>query len=452
MLADLFRGLMPHPKRKLLHITAGAAGMYCGSCIRDNALASQLMAMGHDVILVPFYTPPLTDEESVSEEKVFFGGISVYLEQHVPLFRKTPWLIDKLWDSRLALKLASKSSIQVEPTALGELTVSMLRGEEGNQRKELEKLLGWLRNEPAPDVINIPYALLISLAEPLKRALRRPVVCTLQGEDIFLDGLQEPYRSESLSLIKSNIPAVDAFMAVSDYYAGYMIDYLGIEPERMHVVPLGITLEGNYQENRPSSEVFTIGFFTRVAPEKGLHILCEAYRRLRERGLITESRIEVAGYLAPEHKTYLQGIEEQMKAWGLESEFNYRGVLDRQQKIEFYRSMNVLSVPATYNDPKGIFLLESMANGTPVVQPRRGTLTEIVERTGGGLLYESDDIEGLADCILAIYRDPARAEEMGRRGAEAVREMYSAESMAERALDVYARVLEDAPARQIEVV
>jgi glycosyltransferase involved in cell wall biosynthesis len=443
---------MQHPKRKLLHITAGAAGMYCGSCIRDNALASQLMSMGHDVILVPFYTPPLTDEESVSEQKVFFGGISVYLEQHVPLFRKTPWLLDRLWDSRFALKLASKSSLQVEPAALGELTVSMLRGEEGNQSKELNKLISWLASEPEPDIINLPYTLLISLAEPLKRALRRPVVCTLQGEDIFLDGLQEPYRSESLSLIKSNIPSVDAFMAVSDYYAAYMIDYLGIEPERMHVVPLGINLEGHSHENRPRSEVFTVGFFTRVAPEKGLHLLAEAYRRLRERGELPESRLEVAGYLAPEHKAYLQGIEEQMKVWGLGSEFNYRGVLDREQKIKFFQSMNVLSVPATYNDPKGIFLLEAMANGTPVVQPRRGTLTEIVERTGGGLLYEPDDIDGLAECLLAIYKDTARAEEMGRNGAEAVRQLYSAEVMAERALDVYARVLEDAPARQIEVV
>jgi len=443
---------MQHPKRKLLHITAGAAGMYCGSCIRDNALASQLMSMGHDVILVPFYTPPLTDEESVSEHKVFFGGISVYLEQHVPLFRKTPWLLDRLWDSRFALKLASKSSIQVEPAALGELTVSMLRGEEGNHRKELEKLISWLRSEPAPDVINIPYTLLISLAEPLKRALHRPVVCTLQGEDIFLDGLQEPYRSEAISLIKSNIPAVDAFMAVSDYYASYMIDYLGIEPERMHVVPLGITLEGNHHENRPRNDLFTIGFFTRVAPEKGLHILCEAYRRLRERGELSNSKIEVAGYLVPEHKAYLHGIEEQMKVWGLDGEFYYRGVLDREHKIDFYRNMNVLSVPATYNDPKGIFLLEAMANGTPVVQPRRGTLTEIVERTGGGLLHEADDIDGLAESLLAMYKDPARAEEMGRRGAESVREMYSAEVMAGRALDVYARVLENTPARQIEVV
>src|SRR5215471_9281488 len=116
---------------KILSITAGAAGMYCGSCFRDNALAAELMAQGHDVQLVPIYTPTLTDEENVSQRRVFFGGISVYLQQHSSFFRHTPWLVDRLWDSQLALKLVAKSSVAVDPGSLGDLTVSMLMGENG---------------------------------------------------------------------------------------------------------------------------------------------------------------------------------------------------------------------------------------------------------------------------------------------------------------------------------
>ena len=68
---------------KILSITAGAGDMYCGSCLRDNALAAELIARGHDVTLLPFYTPTLTDEPNVSAgSRVFFGGISVYLQQH----------------------------------------------------------------------------------------------------------------------------------------------------------------------------------------------------------------------------------------------------------------------------------------------------------------------------------------------------------------------------------
>src|SRR5690242_20535971 len=204
---------------KILAFTAGAAQMYCGSCIRDNALAAELKRQGHDVILLPIYTPTLTDETNVSEDKVVFGGISVYLEQYSSLFRKTPWLLDRLWDSQWALKLASKRSIAVNPRLLGEMTISMLRGENGHQRKEIKKLAQWLRTEPPPDIVTLPNSLLIGLARPIREATGRPVCCTLQGEDLFLSQLQEPYRSTSLELMRANVQHVDRFVAVSEYYA-----------------------------------------------------------------------------------------------------------------------------------------------------------------------------------------------------------------------------------------
>ena len=176
--------------------------MYCGSCLRDNALAAELLARGHDVTLTPVYTPTRTDEPNVSRRRVFFGGISVFLEQHSSLFRHTPGLLDRLWDADWAIRMASKRQIKVDPKSLGELTVSMLRGEQGFQRKEIDKLLDWLRTEPQFDVINLPYSLLLGIAEPLKRTLRAPVCCTLQGEDLFLDGLGEPYRQQALDLIR----------------------------------------------------------------------------------------------------------------------------------------------------------------------------------------------------------------------------------------------------------
>jgi glycosyltransferase involved in cell wall biosynthesis len=422
---------------KILYITAGAANMYCGSCLRDNALAAELIARGHDVTLVPIYTPTLTDEPNVSSDHVFFGGISVYLQQHLSLFRKTPRLFDRLWDSAWALKMASRRSIPTSPKLLGELTVSMLKGEDGNQRKELGKMLDWLKGEEPPDIISLPYTLLIGLAKPIRDALKRPVFCTLQGEDLFLEGLHEPYRSESLRLIRENVRHVDVFIAVSNYYAEFMPRYLGIPEDKMRVVPLGINLQGYSARERARQEPFTIGYFARIAPEKGLHVLVEAYKRLRERADFPAARLEVAGYLGAEHKSYLNGIEKQMKEWGLSEEFHYRGVLDRQEKIEFLRGLDVLSVPATYDEPKGIFLLEAMACGVPLVQPRRGAFTEIIEKTGGGVLVEPDDSESLADGIFTLYQNPALAEEMGERGFRGVREHYSVERMADRALEVY---------------
>lgn len=412
--------------------------MYCGSCLRDNALAAELLARGHDVLLTPVYTPTRTDENNVSGRQVFFGGISVYLEQHAPIFRYTPRVFDRLWDSDWALRLATSRRIKVDPGNLGQLTVSMLRGERGFQRKEIRKLLDWLATEPRFDVVNLPYTLLLGLAEPIKRVLKVPVCCTLQGEDLFLDGLGEPYRRQSLDLIREAARHVDAFLPVSEYYLDYMPKYLGVPADKMRLAPLGINLHG--YEPRPSapSGPFTIGYFARVAPEKGLHVLCEAYRRLRARADgPRQVRLVAAGYLAPEHEPYLEGITRQMNEWGLGAEFEYRGELDRAAKIAFLQGLHVMSVPATYAEPKGIFLLEAMAIGVPVVQPRHGAFPEIITRTGGGLLVAPDDPDALADGWLKLWSDPALAAALGSAGAAGVREHYHVGRMAERVEGIY---------------
>jgi glycosyltransferase involved in cell wall biosynthesis len=428
---------------KILYLTGGAGKMYCGSCLRDNALASELISRGHDVTLLPVYTPTRTDEPNVSHPKVFFGGISVYLEQYVPLFRHSPRWLDRLWDATPMLRLASDRSISTSPKMLGELTVSMLRGEHGFQKKEIEKLQAWLEHEPAPDVVSLPYTLLLGLAKPLKKALKKPICCTLQGEDLFLEGLQEPYKSEAFDLIKANIEHVDAFISVSEYYTRFMPDYLAIPPAKIHTVPLGINFNGYEKRELGDGRPFTVGFFARVAPEKGLHVLAEAYRNVRLSGEIPEARLDVAGYLAPEHRPYVVEIEQQMKDAGLGSEFKYHGELDREQKIAFLRSLDVLSVPATYDEPKGFFLLEAMGCGVPVVQPRRGAFSEIVTKTGGGLLFNSNDPVELSCGLANLFRDRALAEQLSENGYRNVREHYSIGRMVDRALEVYRGVVEN---------
>jgi len=416
--------------------------MYCGSCLRDNALATELIARRHDVLLLPVYTPTHTDEPNVSQNHVVLGGISAYLQQYVPFFRKTPGWLDRLWDSKTVLSLASRGSISTNPKMLGEMTVSVLKGEDGFQRKEIYKLIDWLKSQPLPDVISLPYSLLLGLAGPLKRALDRPICCTLQGEDLFLDGLHEPYRTQALDLIRSHIQHVDAFLPVSEYYAEFMPGYLGIPSEKIKVVPLGINLEGFEAKEPNGSKPFTVGYLARVAPEKGLHLLAEAYRSLRRQQGESQARLEVAGYMSGECESYLEAIKKRLHEWGLSAEFSYRGVLDRAEKIRFLRRLDVFSVPATYDEPKGVSLLEAMACGVPVVQPRRGAFTEIVEKTSGGLLVEPDDAESLANGLMQIFQDRELAGELGRSGVRGVRQHYSAAHMADRALEAYESVLE----------
>ena len=422
---------------RILSLTAGAASMYCGSCLRDNALAAELIRQGHDVTLLPFYTPTLTDEENVSrQDQVFFGGISVFLEQHMPWFRNGR-LLDRLIDAPDVIRAFTSGSIAVDPKQLGALTVSTLRGADGHQHKEIEKLVEFVQGEAPPDVINIPYTLLINLAAPLKRALGRPVVVTLQGEDLFLEALPEPYKSEAIELVRGQIADVDLFIAVSEYYARFMRDYLRIPEAKMRVAPLGVNVSDLSPSTRSTREPFTIGFFARIAPEKGLHNLAEAYRLLRTTRGLPPSRLVAGGYLPPEHKPYLAAIAESLRAAGLGDEFVYRGSVERAKKVRFFHDIDVLSVPSPYHEPKGLYLLEAMACGVPVVQPDHGAFPEIIARTGGGILSRSAAPADVADALYDVWKDPHHARELGRRGAAGVRNQYTVTHMASAVVKAY---------------
>jgi len=424
--------------------------MYCGSCGRDNALAVELMARGHDVTLLPLYTPTTTDEENVSRNQVLFGGISIYLEQYLALFRHTPRFLDRLWDSPRVIGALASRSLSTDPKLLGDMTISMLEGDRGVLRKEFVKLSEWLADEPVPDLVNLPNSLLIGLARPLREILKRPICCTLQGEDLFLEGLIEPYRTRAIELIRRQVRDADCFLSVSDYYVPVMSRLLGIPPGRMAVVPLGINLSGYEPRTARRSEAqtpgraeddeFRVGYFARIAPEKGLHVLAAAYERFRGRTGGARVRLEVAGYMSHAHAAYLESVRTALDKAGLAGEFAYRGAVDRRGKLAFLRSLDVLSVPATYDEPKGVFLLEAMASGVPVVQPRRGAFTEIVERTGGGMLVAPDDPVALSDGLYSLWQDRARAARLGQAGVEGVRAHYTIARAADRLLEVYEKV------------
>ncbi|MEW5982307.1 MAG: glycosyltransferase family 4 protein [Acidobacteriota bacterium] len=427
---------------KIACITAGAGRMYCGSCLRDNTLALSLRAAGHDVLLIPTYTPTRTDEANASEDRVFLGGINVYLQQHVALFRRTPWAFDRLLDYPPLLRMAMRFGVSVDPHRLGAMTVSMLHGPDGFQRKEIQKLVRYLADEVAPEIVTLPNSLLIGLVPAIKGELRVPVCCTFQGEELFLDSLGEPYREKSLELIRRHAGRVDVFVAVSRFGADHMAGYLGIDRDRVQVVPLGINLDGHAKGPGADPDPFTIGYLGRIAPEKGLHILCEAYHRLVSRDTAPRpSRVWAAGYLGPEHRGYLAGVQKQMADWRLADRFHYHGELDRPAKLAFLRGLSVLSVPGSYADPKGLFLLEAMASGVPIVQPRRGAATEIVEASGGGILVAPDDVEALADGLHALMADPDRRRALASQGRDGVRTHYSSTVMRDRALEVYRSLL-----------
>ncbi len=427
---------------KIAYIAAGAAGMYCGTCIHDNTLAAALQRKGHDVALIPTYTPIRTDEADVSIDRVFYGGINVYLQQKLGLFRHTPWMLDRLFDSSSLLNGLSRFSASTSAQDLGALTVSVLQGEEGQQKKELAKLIKWLKKSYQPDLVQLTNSMFVGFARKMKEALGVPILCALQGEDIFLEDLIEPYRSQALQLLQARALEVDGYIAPCQYYADFMADYLDIPADKIDVVHLGLNLNehGVCQKNLAETP-FVIGYLARICPEKGLHLLVDAFYRLTTQVGSDKVQLKVAGYLGKKDEPYLEQLVKQIDAWGLSDAFDYWGEVDRHQKIDFLNGLHVLSVPTTYKESKGLFILEALANGVPVVQPGHGAFPELIAATGGGILVEAESPDAIAEGICQLMSDSDYREKLGQQGKDAVHREFSDDVMAKATLAVYQKYI-----------
>ena len=412
--------------------------MICGNCLRDNTLAAALIELGHDVRLIPTYTPIRTDEEDVSLHRIFYGGINVFLQQKIGLFRHTPWLLDRLLDRPGLLRWASKFAVKTRPEDLGQMTVSVLQGAGGAQRKELHKLIDWLKAGP-PDVVHLTNSMFAGMAPAIKNALRIPVCCSLQGEDYFLENLPAPYSEQAFSVLRKMAKSVDMFISPSRDYAAAMAPRLGIPEGDIRVVASGLNLKDLKPAPKSNPEVFRIGYLARVCPEKGLALLAEAFHLIRSHREESSPRVQlqVAGWLGPEHRPYLEDIQRQVNGWGLGDDFKYLGSVNRAEKVRFLQRLDVLSVPAVYRAPKGLYVLEALACGVPVVQPRLGVFPELIEATGGGLLFEPENAAELARSIESLIANRAESESMGRAGRAAVIQQFHSRRMAEETLALY---------------
>jgi glycosyltransferase involved in cell wall biosynthesis len=432
---------------KIAYLTAGAAGMICGSCLHDNTLARALIALGHDVQLIPLYTPIRTDEEDATLGRpIFYGGINMYLQQKSALFRWLPKWLDRWLDQPWLINWASGKSVKIDPQQVADLTLSILRGTEGFQRKEVQRLAEWLTGDLRPDVIVFSNILTAGCVPEIKRRMKVPVVVTLQGDDIFLRGLPPTYEAQALAQIRRLAGQIDGFIANSQFYAEAMAEYLGIARERIAIVPLGVEAGDLLQEGetgrggeRESSQ--TVGYLARLAPEKGLHVLAAAFVLLKKMPGTESARLKIAGWLGEQHRGYAEQVFQRLRDAGAGDAFEYLGEVDRRGKIDFLASLDVLAVPTTYREPKGLFVLESLAAGVPVVQPDHGAFPEVLAETGGGLLHRPEDPTHLAERLHELLTNPELRHELGSRGRQHVVAHRGARQMAERTAEVLAGMI-----------
>lgn len=423
------------PPRHVAIVTAGGAGMFCGSCMHDNTLARALIRRGVEVSLVPTYTPIRVDESDVSQHQVLLGGVNVYLDARVPLWSHLPRFLTRWLDAPGFLRLVTRFFVDSNAKNLGDLTVALLKGEAGPERQEVDEFALALGRQLRPDIICFSNALLAGTLRRLKEEFAGPVYCLLQGDDIFIRDLPEPHRSQVLSLLREHTRQFDGFLVHSAYYRDFMSAYLQIPLEKLHIVPLGIDLAGHDGEPRPApSDPFKIGYFARICPEKGLHQLISAFRLLHAKH--PRTRLVAGGYLGARDKAWFRRVSRD--AADLGAAFEYIGSpAGHAEKVSFLKSLDLLSVPTEYHEPKGLYVLEALANGVPVVQPRHGAFPELIAATSGGLLANPLDAVDLAARLEELLLNPRLRFELAQSGRTQVRSRFDPDTMADATMRVF---------------
>lgn len=426
----------------IMHIIPGSGGsFYCGNCLRDSKYVAAMRKSDHQVVKLPMYLPLFADEHDLSREiPVFYGAISIYLKQLFPIFRKAPQWVDNALNSKPMLKLASKFAGSTRAKGLEEMTVSMLLGEEGQQKDELQRMVDWIVENCSPDVIHLSNALLLGLAQQLGERLKVPVICSLQDEDVWVDVMKPSARDSVWKLMSKKAEYVTSFISVSDYYAGVMKEKMEIPDEKLVSVHIGVD-PSDYTFVPVSEKKRNIGYVSRMCHENGLDILIDAFILLKKKKEFSDVKLILTGGSSGDDKKYLSDIKHRLREHGLRHQVEIHEDFEELGLREYFKKVSMVSVPVRNGEAFGLYLLECMASGVPVVQPALGAFPEIVELTGGGIIYKENTPEVLAQSLERLLSDQEELDRLSRKGKEGVNQHFRIDMQAERMVAIYEKAI-----------
>ncbi|WP_320112010.1 glycosyltransferase family 4 protein [Draconibacterium orientale] len=421
----------------IIQIIPGSGGsFYCGNCLRDSKYVDALRKLDHQVVKIPMYLPLFSDEHDISDIPIFYGAISTYLKQVYPVFRKAPAWFDKLLNSKPMMKMAASMAGSTRAKGLEDMTISMLLGEQGEQKEELDKMADWIAEHCKPDVIHISNALLLGLAKRLKEKIGVPVVCSLQDEDVWVDAMQPQFQQPIWDLMHERAKDVDALVAVSSYFAGEMQKRMRLDDQKVHTFYLGVDVE-DYPYIPVKEKPKNVGYISRMCHKDGFDIVVDAFIELKKKAGFEEVKLIATGGLTGDDKKSFKDQKQKLKEAGLLHQFEVVEEFEGAARHEFFKQVAMISVPVRIGEAFGMYLLEAMASGVPVVQPALGAFPEIVEVSGGGLIYSPNTPEKLSESWAELLNDSEKLEKLSLAGYEGTKTKFNINNHAAEIVELY---------------
>lgn len=422
---------------KIAQIIPGSGGsFYCGNCMRDSKFVKALKDLGHQVIKVPLYLPIFDDAHDLDEVPVFYGAVNLYLKQQFPIFRHMPSFIEHALDSKSVLEMAARKAGSTRAKGLEGMTISMLLGEDGNQKEELERLVDWLADEAKPDVVHLSNALLLGLAHRIKQRMNVAVVCSLQDEDVWVDAMDDRFRKEVWDLMSERGRDVDVFIPVSNYFASEIHQRMTIPESKMQTVYLGVDT-ADYSPKPIAEKGPMIGYLSRMCEENGLAVLVDAFILLRKNPEYSSVQLKITGGKTGDDLHFIKEQRQKISRAGLESSVFWVDEFEGEERRKFFGSVRLISVPVLNGEAFGLYMLEAMASGIPMVQPALGAFPEVIEISGGGVIYGENKPEFLAKALGEFIFDVDRLQELSTAGIAGVKGHFDIHAQARKMVAVY---------------
>lgn len=425
---------------KIAHIIPGSGGsFYCGNCMRDSKYIRALKDLGHKVIKVPLYLPIFDDAHDLDEVPVFYGAVNLYLKQQFPIFRHMPAFVEQALDSKGVLEMAARKAGSTRAKGLEEMTISMLLGEDGNQKEELERLVDWLADEAKPDLVHLSNAFLLGLARQIKERVGAKVVCSLQDEDVWVDAMDDKYREKVWDLMSERGNDVDRFISVSDYFAKEIHHRMTIPAEKMTTVHLGVDLS-DYTSKPVAEKDPMIGYLSRTCDENGLAVLIDAFILLRKDPAYSSVQLKITGGKTGDDLSFIKEQKRKITKANLDADVFWVDEFEGDDRQKFFDSVRLVSVPVLNGEAFGLYMLEAMASGIPMVQPALGAFPEVIETCGGGVIYGENKPEILAESLKELIFDDVRLQQLSDAGVDGVKAHFDIHAQARKMLAVYKAV------------
>ncbi|MDR2117982.1 MAG: glycosyltransferase family 4 protein [Tannerellaceae bacterium] len=381
---------------KILFIVPGSGDpFYCGNCFRDNQQANALRKAGLDVVVMPLYLP-LKDRSFLADAPLFFPATSFFLSQKYFKQKALPRWLERALGSGPALRLAASFSGTTSAEGLEQMTLSMIAGSDEVFERQSDALLEWIGGHGRPDVVHLSSSLISGVGRRIKEHTGLPVVCSLQDEEVWIDGLKKPWAEAAWEGIAANMLYIDSLTVSSEFYRR-VAERRFAPPPPVHVVYPGFDTERYASASYPPDP--TLGFFYRTNEANGLDILAGAFVQVKRSGRLPRLRLRIGGGSTSADRPFLRKVRRMLAPFREDVDWceGYRP----EDHAAFYGSVSAVCVPIRFEESVGLYLCEAFAAGRPAIEPRTGSFPEITGEAG--LLYEPNDSRRLAAAIEEMF-------------------------------------------------